>query len=105
MTARSLPDEFVARLNALGFALVDGETSFTFLRLGAGAIRLVVVPAHQGWRVEIAADDPIQVGRLPGPAVPDGVKLLLSTAQLVERVPRLLEASLPGWDMRPANDG
>ncbi len=63
MAARSLPDEFVTRLNALGFALVDGETSSTFLRLGTGAVRLLVVPAHHKWRVEITADDPIQVGR------------------------------------------
>jgi hypothetical protein len=106
MAVCSLPDEFVSRLNALGFALVEGGTSFTFLRVGsAGSVRLVVVPADPEWRVEIAADDPIQIGRLPSPSPPDGVKLLVSTAQLVEQVPRLLDASLPAWDMRPANDG
>jgi len=106
MAEQTLPATLVARLNQLGFALVTGDMPYTFVRLGpVGAFRARVVPTRGEWRVDLAAEGPNQIGRLPQPSMPDGTKLLLSTAQLVEDLPRLLEASLPSWDAARGNDG
>ncbi len=106
MAAQALPLRLVARLNELGSALVEGETSYTFMRLGpAGMFRLLIVPTENGWRVEVAAQGPTEIGRLPPPSLPDGVRLLLSSPQLGEELPRFLEASLAAWDIGAVNNG
>jgi hypothetical protein len=106
VTGQTLPASLVARLNQLGFALVSGDMPYTFLRLGpAGVFRVRVVSTGREWNVELTADGANQIGRLPQPTMPDGTKVLLSTAQLVRELPRLLEASLPSWDAAPSHDG
>jgi len=106
MAAQTFPSSLVTRLNELGFALVEGETSYTFMRLGpAGMFRLLIVPTEREWRVELAAQGPTEIGRLPPPSLPDGVSLLLSTPQLVKELPRFLESSLAAWDIGAGNNG
>jgi hypothetical protein len=106
MAAQVLPSSLVASLNELGFALVEGETSYTFMRLGpAGMFRLLIAPTEREWRVDLAAQGPTEIGRLPPSSLPDGVRLLLSTPQLVEELPRFLESSLAAWDIGAPNSG
>jgi hypothetical protein len=106
MATQTLPIVLVTSLNELGFAMVEAEIPYTFIRLGpAGVFRLSIVPIQREWRVELAAQGPTEIGRLPAPSLPDGLSLLLSTAQLVKELPRLLESSLPAWDIVANNNG
>jgi hypothetical protein len=106
MNARHLPDRVVRKLNRLGFALVEGEPPYTFIRLGtSGELRILIQSSGpDAWRVGMAARAMNQPGRLPEPVVPvslrgfgpssDGMTLDVSTADLSEGVPRMIRDSL-----------
>ena len=110
-----LPEELVSRLNGLGFALVDGEQPYTFVRfMLGGELRLLVQAVRADrWRVGLASRATQESGRLPNPFLavplehfgpsPDGTTLELSAAGLRTDLLDVLEdCLLPGWDMGPA---
>ena len=113
--AIDLPADVVARLNSLGFVLIESGPSNAFVRSAFGSeVRVTVSPPHdESWRVGVAWRPATEVGRLPyaltpmsiaalGPSV-DGVTLDLSTTALLNDLPRLLgESLLPLVDLAPS---
>jgi hypothetical protein len=114
LTLRSLPAEFVRKLNRLGFVLVEGDEPYTLVRLAIGGELRLVVQAlgSDSWRLGVASRASDQPGRLPNPvlSIPlngfgpstDGLTLEVSTAELCENVPCLVRDSfLPMVDIAP----
>jgi hypothetical protein len=111
VSERELPGELVTKLNELGFVLAEGDRPYTFFRLTMGGEMRLLVQAAQvdGWIVGLASRAQSEPGRTPNPflSVPlqaygsstDGLTLRLTTADLGEDLPRMLEESLlPAWD-------
>jgi hypothetical protein len=108
------PAGFVRKVNRLGFVLVEGEKPFTFVRLTSdGELRLLIEVTGEGWRVGLAARAADQPGRLPNPVLSvslaqygkssDGLTLHLSTAELLDDLPRMLrDCVLPSCDLAPS---
>jgi hypothetical protein len=110
----SLPNGFIRELNALGFALVDGEQAYSFVRVSpAGELRVLVEPLGSArWSVGLTMRAAQQKGRPRDPEVVvplgrvggsiDGIVLDVSTSDLCDNVPHVLRDSvLPMWDVAP----
>jgi hypothetical protein len=114
MAPSHLPDEVVRKLNRLGFALVDGDQPYSFVRLGTSAELRILVQSSgaDAWRVGMAVRAMNYPGRLPEPLVSvslgafgrssDGMALDVSTLELSQDVPRIIRDSLLRiWDVAP----
>jgi hypothetical protein len=114
MAVRDLPGRVVRKLNRLGFALVDGDQPYTFIRLGTSGDLRVLIQASgpDSWRVGMAVRAMNQPGHLPEPVLPvslrgfgpssDGLTLDVSTSELTDLVPRVIRDNvLSVWDVAP----
>jgi hypothetical protein len=111
---RSLPEQFIRKLNRLGFVLVEGEEPYTLIRLATGGeLRLLVQAwSSDSWRLGLASRASDKPGRPPHPVLsiplnsfgpsPDGMTLEVTTAELCDNVPRLVrDCLLPMGDVAP----
>jgi hypothetical protein len=111
----TLPQTFIDQLNALGFAATDIDQPFTFARQALGNDVWVTVESvgHDTWRVGVKWRNSEDIGAIPNPLLAmelsrlgrsvDGATLDLSTVELVDHFPELLERSiLPMVDIAPS---
>ena len=106
MSSSSLPEQFVRKLNRLGFVLVEGEQPYMLIRLATGGEMRLLVQASSSdcWRVGLATRAGDKPGHLPNPVLPvslenfgpspDRFTLEVSTVELCDSVPRLVRDSL-----------